>query len=87
MEEKKDSYIDTLKRDLKSRIIEKVKNEILEEIYKELKEKEDILTDEVISLLDERISSSTFRREIKTRKIEERKMSERILWENHCYQH
>ncbi len=70
MEEKKDSYIDTLKRDLKSRIIEKVKNEILEEIYKELKEKEDILTDEVISLLDKRISSNIFRKEIKTRKIE-----------------
>ncbi|MBY9008083.1 MAG: hypothetical protein KGD63_15180 [Candidatus Lokiarchaeota archaeon] len=59
MEDKEESYIDAIKKDLKKKIINKVKNEILQDIYKEIAEKDDILTDEVISLLDKKISSNS----------------------------
>ena len=72
MEDKEESYINAIKKDLKKRIIEKVKNEILQDVYKEIKEKEDILTDEVISLLNRRISSNTaVKKEAKIQKKEE----------------
>ncbi len=59
MADKDESYINAIKNDLKKKIIDKVKNELLQDIYKEIAEKEDILTDEVISLLDKKISSES----------------------------
>ena len=49
---------DTIKEALKKRIKEKIKKELLEEIYSELKLEEDVITEEITSLLSQKAKKS-----------------------------